>query len=107
MWRRRVSARADGGNASPLMRATSQPHAPAQDVGVHDPVAGEAVERMAEGRRPVLLEREMADPCEPIAEQRCQPEPARIARNERGRDDEQDEAAAGEMHATAVAVRML
>src|SRR5512142_804783 len=39
----------------------------AQDVAEHRPVAGEAVERVLERRRPIALEREVPDPGEPVA----------------------------------------
>src|SRR5262245_29565181 len=41
---------------------------PDEDVAEHDEVAREAVERVLERRRPVLLEHEVTDPREAVAE---------------------------------------
>src|SRR5580698_5956342 len=77
-----------------------------QDVLVHHPVAKKTVERMIEGGRPVLLEEKMADPREPIADQRDEPEPAQLPGNDRERGDTQHQRAADEMKASAGQVLM-
>src|SRR6476469_3386887 len=43
---------------------------PGEELPVHDPVAEQAVERVPEGRGPVLLEAEVADPREAVARER-------------------------------------
>src|SRR3974390_2066377 len=52
--------------------AASKRHASRQNLPVHHPIAGEAVERVGEGRRAVVLEEEMPDPGEAVAEHRQQ-----------------------------------
>src|SRR5437667_2154958 len=52
---------------------------PGQHLAEHLPVAHEAVERLLERRRLVLLEREVADPGEAVAAHEAGDEPERIA----------------------------
>jgi hypothetical protein len=62
---------------------------------------------MAERRRPVLLECEMADPCEAVTAHRRQPQPTRVAREQRDGKHDQHERGADKMHAPARGIRML
>jgi len=83
------------------MKAASDPDAAAQDIGKHDPVADQAVERMLEGRGPILFKNEMPDPGKAVAEQghgqqppgrQEDPEPQRH-QNQQGADKMQTPAA--------------
>src|SRR2546422_869469 len=56
------------------LRINSEWHAAAQHVGEHAEVADQAVKRVPERRRAVAPHREMAEPREPVAEHRQQPE---------------------------------
>src|SRR2546430_12937068 len=55
------------------LRINSEWHAAAQHVGEHAKVADQAVKRVPERRGAVALDREKAEPREPVAEQRQQP----------------------------------
>src|SRR5690606_23880969 len=79
-----MSSRTDGRGSITARTRRSQADAAAQDVPVHDPVADEAVERLPERRRLVLLEHEVADPRESVARERREREPPRIAGAQRG-----------------------
>src|SRR5690606_20776944 len=57
----------------------SESDAADEDVAVHDPVAQEAVPRMPEGGRLVVLEEEVADPGEAVAGERHAQQPPGIA----------------------------
>src|SRR5690606_25120945 len=71
------------------------------------PVAGEGIERMPEGRRPVFLEEKMPDPGEGIARYQRRQQPPRIAALDRQHDEADREAGADEVQAPAGAVAVL
>src|SRR5882757_4917698 len=78
-------------------RARSEAHAPIENVPEHDPIANEAVERMGERRGPVLLEEEMADPCEAVARDRREQKPSRVRLYDGYQHDDDHERCADEM----------
>src|SRR5690606_12387456 len=75
-------------------------------VPEHHPVAGEGIERVAEGGGPVLLEEEVADPGAGIAAAERGQEPPGIARGQGHAGEHQRPAAAREVQAPRGAVGM-
>src|SRR5580765_4441954 len=73
----------------------------------HHPVADEAVERVAEGRRPVVLEEVVPDPGEGVARDEAGEQPPEIQGGQRVQDREQAERGADEMQSPAGSVGML
>src|SRR5437016_3714706 len=55
------------GQGAPVKRETSERNLSGDDLPIHQPVAHEAVERVAEGGRRVVFEEEVADPGETVA----------------------------------------
>src|SRR5437762_10387977 len=78
-------------------RRCSEPDLAGQDVLVHDPVADEAVNRMREGRRPVVFEEKVPHPREAVAAQRRAEEPPRIACSDRCKQAAEHERRADEV----------
>src|ERR1700694_28209 len=81
----------------------SESDAAAQHVGEHAEVADQAVERVPERRRAVLLHGKMPEPREPVAEYRQQPEKHPALRAEHETEGEQHEQRAREMQAPRAA----
>ena len=78
-----------------------------QDLPPYTPVANETHERVAEGSQPVVLEEEMADPCERITLKQGQnQQPPMLAPQGHG-DQEDGDAATCEVQAAGGPVRML
>src|SRR3954469_10201497 len=80
---------------------------PGEELPVHDPVAEEAVARVLEGRRAVLLEPEVADPCEAVARDGHGEQPPGVAGHDREREEGDHERGAREVQPAAGAVAML
>jgi len=78
-----------------------------EDVLEHDEIAAKAVQRMGEGRRPVVFEEQMADPRETIPGQQRAPGLPWVARGELGHNAAKRQGSTREMQAPARAVRML
>src|SRR5690606_11704966 len=78
-----------------------------EDVLEHHTVAGEGIERVAEGGRAALFEEEVADPGEGVATGQGRQQPSRIGPGNRRGDEGQRSAAADEMQASRDAVAML
>src|SRR3954471_19571998 len=70
---------------------------PAEHLRPHHPVAGKTVERMFEGGRAVVFEKEMTHPGEPIAEHRQRQQPCPVLRADGGQRNQEHERAADEM----------
>src|SRR5581483_8272018 len=104
-WRFYQQPRRAERNATPRTGLEADLAAP--HVLVHHEVAGQAVERVLEGRRPVLLEVEVADPGEAVPHHRQQPEQGIAAAGERRDGGEDHQAGAGEVQPPAGAVGML
>ena len=90
------SARSDGRSAGNL----SQKHRPSGFPEIA--IAHEAVKRLAEGRRPVLLEDEMREPGQAIADGQPDQQPPGIAGDQHQRHADQPQHGAQEMQAPVV-----
>src|SRR4051812_37461043 len=82
-------------------RRHSERDLPGSDLPVHYPVAHEAVERLLECGRPVVLEEEVADPGETVAADQRGQQPPRIERNDKTEEAEERQGGPDEMKATA------
>src|SRR6266496_158415 len=91
----------------PVSRQESERNATDEHVLEHHPVADEAVERVGERRRTVVLEKEVADPGKAVpCDGRCR-QPPRVASRDRGENASEHERRTREMQAAARAVRVL
>src|SRR5207237_7478872 len=88
---------------------TRSPEADAagEHVTPHRPVAEQAVPGIGEGRRPVLLEEEVADPGEAVAGDEADQQPPEIQRRYAVQYCRKPERSPEEVQATAGRVRML
>src|ERR1700704_4650719 len=100
-------------SAAPTMSHRSRPrinsewHAAAQHVGEQAEVADQAVKRVPERRGAVALHREMAEPREPVAEQRQQPEKDPALGREHAAQGEKHKQRAREVQAPRAAAAVL
>src|SRR4051794_30602769 len=79
---------------------------PTQYLAVHPPIAHEAIKRLPEGGRLVLLEGEVPDPGKTIAAQESSQKPPRIAGDDQHHQADERKRGAGKMQAAAYMVGM-
>src|SRR5690348_13454094 len=80
---------------------------PPQDLPEHHPVADQAVERMPERRRAVLLVDEVAEPGESVAAKRCAEQPPRVPENDGQHHGRDHQPGTREVQAPAAAIGVL
>src|SRR5690348_9456256 len=80
---------------------------PPQDLPEHHPVADQAVERMPERGRAVLLVDEVAEPGESVAAKRCAEQPPRVPEDDGQHDRRDHQPGTCEVQAPAAAIGVL
>src|SRR5690242_11856621 len=86
---------------------TSQWNPALQYLEEHHPVTAQAVERVPEGSRAILLVNEVTEPGEPVPAQRDADQPPRVARHDRDEQARDHQPGAEEVRQPAAAIGVL